>query len=105
MLQARFRRRTKSPEFGSKAPVVNGFSSRIPATLQAIFLASNRGSTVEKPPPRHVANRAYTTHWSRTFNSKRNKAKAEASFAAAAEAEAASKVGAPKVPDEEVSHA
>jgi hypothetical protein len=34
-------------------------AGRIPATLQAVFLASNRGFTVNKPPPGKVANRVF----------------------------------------------
>lgn len=33
--------------------------SRIPATLQAVFLASNRGKEVYKPPPDQVASKAF----------------------------------------------
>jgi len=33
--------------------------SRIPSTLQAIFLASNRGKDVHRPPPKSVANKVY----------------------------------------------
>ena len=31
--------------------------NRIPLALQNIFLASNRGETVDKPPPNRLANR------------------------------------------------
>jgi hypothetical protein len=45
-------------------PVRSGArQSRIPATLQAVFLASNRGKTVEGPPPEQVANRTFFRHW------------------------------------------
>jgi hypothetical protein len=37
--------------------------SRIPPTLQAVFLASNRGKTVEGPPPEQVANRTFFRNW------------------------------------------
>jgi hypothetical protein len=33
--------------------------SRIPTTLQAVFLASNRGNDVYKPPPDQVAFKSY----------------------------------------------
>jgi hypothetical protein len=36
---------------------------RIPATLQAVFLASNRGKDVNKPPPAKVASKVYFRNW------------------------------------------
>jgi hypothetical protein len=36
---------------------------RIPATLQAVFLASNRGRDVNKPPPAQVASKVYFRNW------------------------------------------
>jgi hypothetical protein len=36
---------------------------RIPATLQAVFLASNRGKDVNKPPPAKVASKIYLRGW------------------------------------------
>jgi hypothetical protein len=36
---------------------------RIPATLQAVFLASNRGKDVNKPPPAQVASKVYFRNW------------------------------------------
>jgi hypothetical protein len=36
---------------------------RIPATLQAVFLASNRGNEVNKPPPAKVASKVYLRGW------------------------------------------
>jgi hypothetical protein len=36
---------------------------RIPATLQAVFLASNRGRDVNKPPPEKVASKVYLRNW------------------------------------------
>lgn len=36
-----------------------GDGSRIPKTLQAVFLASNRGNDVDKPPPKQVAFRTF----------------------------------------------
>jgi hypothetical protein len=36
---------------------------RIPATLQAVFLASNRGKDVNKPPPEKVASKVYFRNW------------------------------------------
>jgi hypothetical protein len=37
--------------------------SRIPKTLQAVFLASNRGNDVHKPPPKQVAFRTFFRNW------------------------------------------
>jgi hypothetical protein len=36
---------------------------RIPATLQAVFLASNRGKEVNKPPPAAVASKVFFRNW------------------------------------------
>jgi len=36
---------------------------RIPATLQAVFLASNRGKNVDKPPPAKVASKVFIRNW------------------------------------------
>jgi hypothetical protein len=36
---------------------------RIPATLQAVFLASNRGREVHKPPPASVASKVFFRNW------------------------------------------
>jgi hypothetical protein len=36
---------------------------RIPATLQAVFLASNRGKEVYKPPPAKVADKVFFRNW------------------------------------------
>ena len=51
------------------APAANT-RSRIPASLQAVFLASNRGREVDKPPPNQAGNkvskRPATAHASRT---------------------------------------
>jgi hypothetical protein len=52
----------------SDAPLPNGFSSRIPTSLQQVFLSSNRGDNVDKPPPMKVANRMFRTFWSKTFH-------------------------------------
>ena len=73
MFQARIHRRNHSAEIKTKTnaaatPVINGFSSRIPATLQQVVLSSNRGNNVDKPPPMQVANRAFRTLWSKTFH-------------------------------------
>jgi len=38
-------------------------SSRIPLGLQAVFLASNRGKDVTKPPPEKAANKTFTRNW------------------------------------------
>jgi ankyrin repeat protein len=37
--------------------------ARIPATLQAVFLASNRGEEVNKPPPASVASKVFFHNW------------------------------------------
>jgi hypothetical protein len=76
MFQSRLHRRNQSSGGAAAAknkttttttPVVNGFSSRIPTSLQHVFLSSNRGHDVDKPPPLQVANRAFRTLWSKTF--------------------------------------
>jgi hypothetical protein len=36
---------------------------RIPATLQAVFLASNRGRDVYKPPPAKAASKVFFRNW------------------------------------------
>jgi hypothetical protein len=36
---------------------------RIPATLQAVFLASNRGRDVYKPPPAKAASKVFFHNW------------------------------------------
>lgn len=38
-------------------------TSRIPLSLQAVFLASNRGKDVHKPPPEKVATKTFTRNW------------------------------------------
>lgn len=54
--------RAKSPATKSpSAPPVPGM--RIPSTLQAVFLASNRGRDVNKPPPGAVAHREFFRSW------------------------------------------
>ena len=40
-----------------------GNGSRIPLSLQAVFLASNRGKDVQKPPPEKVAHKTYFRSW------------------------------------------
>jgi Ankyrin repeats (3 copies) len=71
MFQSRLHRRNHSGGGATSkttpTPVVNGFSSRIPTSLQHVFLSSNRGHDVDKPPPLQVANRAFRTLWSKTF--------------------------------------
>lgn len=37
--------------------------SRIPLGLQAVFLASNRGKDVNKPPPEKAASKTFTRNW------------------------------------------
>ena len=48
---------------------------RIPFTLQAVFLASNRGNEVHKPPPEKVASKVFFRNWlfQRQSNSGNNK--------------------------------
>jgi hypothetical protein len=36
---------------------------RIPKALQAVFLASNRGQEVHKPPPNNTANKVFVRNW------------------------------------------
>jgi hypothetical protein len=38
-------------------------TSRIPLGLQAVFLASNRGKEVTKPPPEKAASKTFTRNW------------------------------------------
>ena len=40
-----------------------GNGSRIPLSLQAVFLASNRGKEVLKPPPEKAAHKTYFRSW------------------------------------------
>lgn len=48
--------------------------TRIPSTLQAVFLASNRGSEVHKPPPKRDADRTYFRGFiARTFSGKHDR--------------------------------
>jgi hypothetical protein len=54
---------------GNTGALPSGFSSRIPTTLQQVFLSSNRGNNVDKPPPMKVANRMFRTFWSKAFSS------------------------------------
>lgn len=42
---------------------VQGSGSRIPLALQAVFIASNRGKDVDKPPPEKAAHRTYFRSW------------------------------------------
>lgn len=37
--------------------------ARIPSTLQAVFLAANRGNNVNKPPPEKVASKTFFRNW------------------------------------------
>jgi hypothetical protein len=41
----------------------NSLQARVPATLQAVFLASNRGKEVSKPPPASVASKVFFHNW------------------------------------------
>lgn len=50
-----------------------GAGSRIPKTLQAVFLASNRGNDVHKPPPKQVAFKMFTLRgWRKSSSSSQN---------------------------------
>jgi hypothetical protein len=44
-------------------PPQSSRQSRIPFTLQAVFLASNRGNEVHKPPPEKVASKVFFRNW------------------------------------------
>ncbi len=44
-------------------PSQSSRQSRIPFTLQAVFLASNRGNEVHKPPPEKVASKVFFRNW------------------------------------------
>jgi hypothetical protein len=48
-------------------------SSRIPSTLQAVFLASNRGKDVNAPPPQRVAFKTFFRGWLGRSDSKNKK--------------------------------
>lgn len=50
-------------------------SSRVPSTLQAVILASNRGHVVNTPPPRQVAFKTFRGWLGRTFSSDSTKRK------------------------------
>lgn len=60
--------------------ISNGITmTRIPVGLQAVFLASNRGQEVHKPPPGNVASRVFSQFFGRKqrnprrwFNGKKN---------------------------------
>jgi len=56
------------------APAAASKASRIPNTLQAVFLASNRGRDVHKPPPERVAHKDFFRNW--WSSSKSNSSKA-----------------------------
>lgn len=55
--------------------------TRIPFTLQAVFLASNRGKDVHKPPPENAGNKVFKKNWflQRQPKEKKNKSKTEGS--------------------------
>lgn len=42
---------------------VKSDGGRIPKTLQAVLLASNRGNDVDKPPPKQVAFKVFLRTW------------------------------------------
>ena len=50
-------------------------SSRIPLSLQAVFLASNRGREVQKPPPEKIAHKTYFRGWNFQGLGKKRKSK------------------------------
>jgi hypothetical protein len=64
--------------------------SRIPFTLQAVFLASNRGKEVHKPPPENVGSRVFKKNWflQRKPRQKKDTSKAEGSPKASQEKKA-----------------
>ena len=45
--------------------------SRVPCTLQAVFLASNRGCDVKRAPPNRVGSRIFRTWFTKRSNSKK----------------------------------
>ena len=52
-----------------------GSGSRIPLALQAVFIASNRGKNVDKPPPERAAHKTYFRNWMFKGLGKKKKAK------------------------------
>ena len=75
---------------------------RIPQTLQAVFLASNRGNDVHKPPPKQVAFKTFFRNFmgkgSKEKKDKDKVSKKEKKEAAAAAAKAKKKVADPTKP-------
>ena len=51
--------------------------SRVPRTLQAVFLASNRGCEVKRAPPNRVSSRIFRTFFSKRSDSKKLEEKVE----------------------------
>jgi hypothetical protein len=47
----------------SKPQTARPRQSRIPFTLQAVFLASNRGKDVHKPPPENDGSKVFFCNW------------------------------------------
>jgi hypothetical protein len=47
----------------SKPQTARPRQSRIPFTLQAVFLASNRGKDVHKPPPENAGSKVFFCNW------------------------------------------
>ena len=55
-------------------------TSRIPSTLQAVFLASNRGREVHKPPPEKVAYKEYFRNLWGSVSTSRNGSQSNSRF-------------------------
>jgi hypothetical protein len=49
-------------QISTMTEVVSG-TKRIPSTLQAVFLSSNRGKDVRKPPPEKIASKMLSRNW------------------------------------------
>jgi hypothetical protein len=47
----------------TKPQTARSRQSRIPSTLQAVFLASNRGKDVHKPPPEKAGSKVFFSNW------------------------------------------
>ena len=48
-----------------------GTKARVPCTLQAVFLASNRGCDVKRAPPNRVGSSSFRTWFTKRGNSKK----------------------------------
>lgn len=53
----------EAPSIHSSKGKGAGSGSRIPLSLQAVFIASNRGQDVNKPPPEKVAQKTFFRSW------------------------------------------